>query len=128
MKQRIPNPENVGIYFSVNGGIISDRVPVTDGEPYGNAIQYGGHYDFWKALHPRNSLEGIFKSDGYDLHPRGRVVFLKNESIYRIYHDGCLTMNDLEKIKHHFGLDSADTEYERDEHYQCGKCNPIYGN
>jgi hypothetical protein len=118
--------ENVGIYFSVNGHILSDMVPVENGESYGNAIQHGGHYDFWKTLVPQNSTEGKFKSDGYDIHPRGRVVYLKKESIYRIYHDGCLVTGDLSKIKHHFGLDNANTKYERDEHYQCARCNPMY--
>ena len=122
----IQKTENVGIYFYVNYHILSDHVPVVAGEPYGNAIQWGGHYDFWKALIPENRIEAIFKSEGYDLHPRGRVVFLKKENIYRIYHDGCLRMSDLTEIKRHFGLDKVDTEYERDEHYQCGNCNPIY--
>lgn len=120
------NAENVGIYFSVNGKILSDKVETKSGEPYGHAIQHGGHYEFWKALVPQSGVEGIFKSDGYDLHPRGRVVYLKEEKIYRIYHDSCLGKSDLTAIKHHFGLESADTECERDEHYQCGKCNPLY--
>jgi len=36
------------------------------------------------------------------------------------------SQGDLTLIRHHFNLDEADTEYERDEHYQCGKCNSVY--
>ncbi len=65
----------IGIFFKVEARFLIDAVSVDSGEPYGAAIQHGGHYVFHESLVPMNPLERRFKSRDYDFYPRGRVVF-----------------------------------------------------
>lgn len=51
----------VGIFFLVNEHLISDSVALEQGEPYGDALGFGGHYDYWQALIPKNPAEQLFK-------------------------------------------------------------------
>lgn len=45
------NPK-VGIFFIVDGESLVDAVPLEAAEPYGDALQHGGHYEFWESLVP----------------------------------------------------------------------------
>lgn len=119
------NP-NVGIYFVVKGHILSESAVLEHAEPYGEVLQYGGHNDFHEALHPQSPIERLFKSMPYDYFPRGRVVHFPNRKIFRIYFDSCLSETDIQKVIETFGLGQQSVEIERDEHYQCAKCNRHY--
>lgn len=117
----------IGIYFQIEGVILIDSVLLADGEHYGEAIQYGGHYEFWEKLRPSNPLERRFKVHAYDYYPRGRVVYFPERGVYRLYSDRCLTAVDLSAVVAAFGL--AGHRYEvvsDDEHYRCAKCNPHF--
>ena len=117
------NPK-VGIFFFVDSKIIMDTVPVDKGEPYGDAVQHGGHYDFWKSLVPKTMAEKKFKARAYDAYPRGRVVYFPKRKRYRIYHDLCLKLNaELIIVTEQFNLKDVAIEFGKDEHYKCAVCN-----
>jgi hypothetical protein len=117
----------VGIFFFVGSAIIVDKVPVERGEPYGIAVQYGGHYEFWSRLRPKTPTEKKFKARAYDAFPRGRVVYFPGRDRYLIYYDGCLGLNvELKIVAAKFELEESDLEFAKDEHYKCAKCNPYF--
>lgn len=115
---------SVGIFFVVGDSILLDKTPVKKGEPYGDAIQYGGHYDFWETLQPATSTDRQFKARAYDAYPRGRVVYLKRRKTFVLYADKCIRPAMLKTIARQFGL--SNPEIEHDEHYQCARCNPDF--
>ena len=114
----------VGIYFVVNGEIVFDAVPLDQGESYGDAIDYSGHYEYWQACIPQNQTETLFKSHAYDYFPRGRVVYFKRTNSHRLYAECCITKADIEKVVALFQL--SDYRLARDEHDQCAGCNQEY--
>jgi len=119
------NPR-VGIYFIVKGHILSESVELEHAEPYGETLHYGGHNDYHEALRPQSTIEQLFKSMPYDYSPRGRVVYFPNRNIFRIYFDKCLSEADIHTVIEGFALGQQSIELERDEHYQCAKCNRHY--
>jgi len=67
----------VGMFWCVGGTVIGEAVPLSEAEPYGDALQHGGHYDFWLHLKPRTEAERRLKGNAYDFYPRGRVVYFQ---------------------------------------------------
>jgi len=116
----------IGMFWCVGGTVLGDAVPLSEAEPYGDALQYGGHYNFWLNLKPKTKAELRFKGHAYDYYPRGRVVFFQTRQQFRLYVDGCLSAGDREAIVDFFGLAGTPLEIERDEHYQCARCNKGY--
>lgn len=116
----------VGIFFFIDDSILTDAVPIEKGEQYGNAVQHGGHYEFWESLMPKTLKERQFKARAYDAYPRGRVVYFPNEKKYCIYADTCLEMKNIVLVKEHFELIDEYIELQTDEHYQCARCNPYF--
>ena len=51
--QVVPPQTRVGIYWFVMGVVIGDAVLLEEAEPYGEALQNGGHSDYWCRLRPR---------------------------------------------------------------------------
>lgn len=126
MDETLPDTSpRVGIFFFVGDKILMDAVPAEKGEPYGNAMQHGSHYEFWKSLVPQTMIERRFKARAYDAYPRGRVVYFPDRQKYRIYADSRLTMDEITLISELFELIGVNIEIETDEHYRCAKCNPI---
>ena len=99
-------------------------MPLDQGESYGDAIDYSGHYDYWQTCKPQNQTGILFKSHDYDYFPRGRVVYFKRSNSHRLYADRCITKADIEKVVALFIL--SDYRLDRDEHYQCASCNLEY--
>lgn len=99
----------------VNGAVIADAVPLDQGEHYGDTIGFGGHYDFWLALVPKTPTEQLFKSHTYDYFPRGRVVYFKKSSNFRLYADRCISKTGMANIAAAFKLPAY--RLARDEHY-----------
>jgi hypothetical protein len=83
------NPK-VGIFFFIDNEILMDAVHIEKGEAYGDAIQHGGHYEFWESLKPNILAERKFKARAYDAYPRGRVVYFPKKEKYIIYADRCI--------------------------------------
>lgn len=116
----------VGMFWRVGGTVLGEAVPLFEAKPYGDALQHGGHYDFWDELKPKTEVERRFKSHAYDYYPRGRVVYFQSRQQFWLYVDGCLNAGDQEAIVDYFGLAETPLEIERDEHYQCARCNKGY--
>lgn len=117
---------NVGIFFKVLNDFLVDAVDLEKGEPYGEAIQFGGHYDFHVNFVPSTPNERRFKTHDYDYYPRGRVVFFPKKSHFILYTDTCLKPEDLSRITQLFGLGGQTVEVAEDEHYRCSSCNKFY--
>jgi len=116
----------VGIYFVVDDVVLLDAVPVESGEPYGSAIQHGGHYAFWESFAPDTPPGRRFKARAYDAYPRGRVVYFPTDRSFIIYRDPCLSDRALAAVTRHFNLAGQTIRIEQDEHYQCAGCNPFF--
>lgn len=118
------NQAKIGIFFMVQGHLVVDSATLNQGELYGDAINFSGHFDYWDALHPNSEVERLFKNHAYDYFPRGRVVYFNKTGSFKIYADRCITKSELEKIAAAFQLPAY--QLARDEHYQCAICNPDY--
>ncbi|MEA5114442.1 MAG: hypothetical protein VB050_10480 [Geobacteraceae bacterium] len=118
--------KKVGIFFKIENEFLVDSVSVDYGEPYGESITYGGHYEYHDRLVPSRPLERRFKLRGYDYYPRGRVVFNTMTNMFRLYVDTCLTSDDINCLIFLFGLEGQKVEIAGDEHYRCARCNKNY--
>lgn len=116
----------VGMFWSIEGKVVGEAVLLSEAEPYGDALQYGGHYDFWDELKPKTEMERQLKSHAYDYYPRGRVVYFQSRQQFRLYVDCCLSAEDQEAIVDFFHLAGTPLEIEKDAHYQCARCNKKY--
>jgi hypothetical protein len=114
----------VGIFFLVDDQLLLDAVPLEHGDPYGDTIGHGSHYEFWDAFIPRTELERRFKTRAYDAYPRGRVVYFTQKKRFVVYADRCLGRDTLQRLAEQFGI--AEPVFARDEHYQCATCNPFF--
>lgn len=113
----------VGIYWCVDNVIVGDAVTVDEAEPYGEALQHGGHYDYWLRLRPSTSAEKKLKCHAYDYYPRGRLIFFPMRKAVRLYIDSCLDNDNLNEALDFFEHGDFDIEIEKDEHYCCAGCN-----
>ena len=123
----MPN-QQVGIYWFIDNEVIKDSVLYREGEPYGEAIQHGSHYDFWQALQPTTEIEKKLKSHAYDAHPRGRIVFFPARKVFRLYRDSCLDSNDEVIVLESFEIEDFDIEFGDDEQYRCAQCKSLFIN
>ena len=114
----------VGIFFVVQGHLLIDAAPLANDEPYGDAINFSGHFDYWQALNANNAIEQSFKNHAYNYYPRGMVVYFNQNKCFKLYADRCITKAEIKKIALAFQLPTH--QLARDEHYQCAICNPDY--
>lgn len=112
----------IGIFFVVDGVVLSDSVLLDMGQPYGDHIEHGGHYDYWLQLVPSGAVEAAFKGHAYDYYPRGRVVYDSVSMRAKLYADRCIGKTTLSTISEIFGL-PQDARSSYDGHYQCQGCN-----
>lgn len=116
----------VGIYWYVDDTIVGDAVYLHEAEPYGDALQHGGHYDFWQNLKPATDAERKLKSHAYDYYPRGRMVFFPKIQTVRIYVDRCMDNDVVNEALEFFEHQDLKIEIETDHHYRCAECNPHF--
>ena len=114
----------VGIFFVVQGHLLIDAAPLANDEPYGDAINFSGHFDYWQALNANNAIEQSFKNHAYNYYPRGRVVYFNKTNSFKLYIDHWITKAEIKKIADAFQLSTY--QLARDEHYQCTSCIPDY--
>ena len=113
---------NVGLFFYINGTLLTDLIDIYHAEVYGE-YKIGGksHLEIWDEKHYKKY------NLSYDYFPRGRVVFKISEAKFVLYADKCITENGIKKIMKSFEIENAKTEIERnDSHYVCKKCNKDY--
>lgn len=116
----------VGIFWSVVGSIVADAVYLYEAEPYGDALQHGGHYEFWQKLKPFTDIERIFKGHAYDYYPRGRVLFFPKRQVVRVYVDNCMDSDIIDAALDLFEFQELNIEIETDLHYRCSDCNRMF--
>lgn len=116
----------VGIYWNVDNVIVGDAVYLHEAEPYGDALQHGGHFEFWEKLKPTTEVERKLKSHAYDYYPRGRMVSFPKHQTVRLYIDRCMDNDILNEVLEFFEHQELKIEIETDLHYRCAECNPHY--
>lgn len=95
---------NIGIFWLVHEKgeekFIFDKCILQQGETYGDAITWGGHYEFWQKIRSKNSkkrLSTVPLWSEYEEWPRGRVVYNKNKQCFIIYSDKKLLSENIKK-------------------------------
>ena len=116
----------VGIYWSVDDVIVGDAVYLHEAEEYGDALQHGGHYEFWEKLRPGNDMERKLKSHSYDYYPRGRMISFPKRQTVRLYVDRCMDNDVINEALDFFEHQEYQIEIETDAHYRCAECNRHY--
>ena len=107
----------VGIYLVVRGEVLIDAIELEKAEPYGDALQHGGHYEWHEALIPKTRVEWQLKRAQYEFWPRGRVVYFVSRNVFRVYISPRISRAIIEEIIYLFGLREETYEVEYDEHY-----------
>jgi len=116
---------HIGIFFVVEGVLISDTLSVEQCRHYGDHAEYGAHYDYWSKLEPVTTTGAAFKSHAYDYYPRGRVVFDVKHQQVKLYADRCIDAAAFATIRASFAVPD-NTRIRYDEHYRCHRCNPMF--
>ena len=47
----------VGIFYKVNNQILLEAIELDHAERYGNALGFGGHYEYWMKMTPSSLVE-----------------------------------------------------------------------
>jgi hypothetical protein len=114
---------SVGIFWWVEDALLLDQAPLAQAEPYGPALQHGGHWEFHEGLTPRTLREESVKQQPYDVSPRGRVVYFPAQAVAVVYLNRCLNTPAVRAaITEAFGL-TGDVRFSGDPHYRC----PAFG-
>jgi hypothetical protein len=113
----------LGIFYLVNGRIISETADASTVGPSGSILFYPRqHYELWSQLQKED--HDIGDLDCYAL-PRGRISFNVKTNRFQVLADWHILENTtlIERILRDFGLESADTDFREDEQYRCSLCN-----
>ena len=118
----MPSDLKVGIFWIVDGELIADMVPLSHASEYGNALEHGGHWEYWDRLVPQTPNQFLLKDHEYDRFPRGRVLYFKNKEKIVVYADRCLwELHSQRMVQSAFGIHSS-IEFVADSHYRCPSC------
>ena len=121
-KTKQPPTPKVGIFWVVRGKLILLGIPVSDGEEYGEHVNYGpSHYNKWRELQQSGAVPPECE---YEEFPRGRVMFNKKTESFSFLVDACILGNKqiLNRILREMNLPKAKTVIDRDSHYRCFRC------
>jgi hypothetical protein len=121
---------SVGIFWLVldtsrSPFLLVDLCPVGLGEPYGDFLTHGGHYDYWSKLAAlgagelrRRDLPTAPTWSEYEEWPRGRVVHHVPTRRFVLYADRQLKNTEaLNLIASQFGLPNGRFDVRSDAHY-----------
>jgi len=109
---------SVGIFFCVNGKTLLHTCSLDDASHYGDFLNYPLSHDaVWSKYY-----QGTYGVD-FDYWPRGRIIYNIAEEKFILYYDACAEKEAVE-LKKQYG--DAHIDIEKDEHYQCHKCNSDY--
>lgn len=125
MSKDDPNPF-IGIFWGIIERdctrLLCDKVPLLEGELYGEAITWGEHYDFWESLRSQKSphtLTQVPAWSEYDEWPRGRVIYQTQKEKFVVYADQkLLTKTARLAIAKEFCLPPSNADYYPDSHYK----------
>jgi hypothetical protein len=120
----------IGIFWLImerNGSpvLLADRCSVAAGEPYGDFLTYGGHYDHWSDLAAlgaaglrRRGLPTAPAWSEYEEWPRGRVVHHVPTGRFVVYADRQLQKPiTIGMIVRHFKISADGFDVRSDRHY-----------
>ena len=105
--------------------LLADLLRVDQGEPYGEFLTHGGHYEYWEQLavlspgelrrHGRPTAPAWSE---YEEWPRGRVVYHVPTERFVVYADRKLQRPPvIDHIIHRFGLVTGSFDLRSDPHY-----------
>jgi hypothetical protein len=104
-----------------DGKLILDTTPVSQAEPYGDALTHGtGHDDYWTKLQQQRLVPDTVE---YLEIPRGRVGFYKRDEKFWLRADRCILKRKdiVRRIKAAMNL-PENVVMETDDHYCCAVC------
>jgi hypothetical protein len=114
----------LGIFWLLDGSLITDCAPLSEAEAYGDHLTHSrGHVDVWEQW----QRTGMVPADvPYEEPPRGRVMFNRNTNEFVLLADRCVLKNTraVIEIKTLFHLPNKVT-VDTDPHYRCNVC--LYG-
>ncbi|MBO1081679.1 hypothetical protein [Roseomonas haemaphysalidis] len=120
---------HVGIFwmlaFADHPALLGHRVPLAQGEPYGDFLTHGAHYEHWTALAALGTDEllrrGLLTTPAwseYEEWPRGRVIFHRPTQRFVIYADRKIQhASAIALIRANFGVPDGAFDVRSDEHY-----------
>jgi hypothetical protein len=112
----------IGIFYLINGRIVSESVPLRTIRPSGGVRTYPRqHYELWSKLQKKDP--DLYDLDCYAL-PRGRVLYNEKTRKFQILADRHVLKRDqvIDRILKDFRLEKSDVEFREDEHYRCAVC------
>jgi hypothetical protein len=112
----------IGIFYLINGRIVSETVTVSTIKPSGSVRAYPRqHYELWSELQKRDP--DLCDLDCYAL-PRGRVLYNEKTKKFEILADRHILEKDglVTRIVEDFHLEKSRVENRGDEHYRCAVC------
>jgi hypothetical protein len=125
------NGPRVGIFWLIAESgrevLITDSVPLSQGEPYGNCITHPrGHYEMWERWRragafwlAHNGLPTAICQTEYEEHPRGRIVYERSADLFVIYADRRLqSARTINRIVEAFRLPAERFAVRSDDHYR----------
>ena len=113
---------NIGIFYLINGRIISETAPVFTIRQSGGVRAYPRqHYELWSELQTKDP--DLYDLDCYSL-PRGRVLYNENTRKFEVLVDRHILEKDglINRILENFHLEKSEVEFKEDEHYRCAVC------
>ncbi len=123
MPERNANEEpRVGIFWWFRGKLIIDSTPLSQAEPYGNALTHAtGHIEFWTEQQKRGALPEDIE---YEEPPRGRVNYDKRDERFFLRADRCIleASDVVRQLISALKLPPKRTSIGPDAHYRCTKC------
>lgn len=121
---------SIGIFWLVQDRgapptLLVDSCPLAQGEPYGDFLTYGGHYEHWEQLAALGAaklrqlgLPTVSTWSEYEEWPRGRVVHHVPSRRFIVYADRKLQQPDAVRlILDHFDLPEDGYDLRSDRHY-----------
>ncbi|MGO9568539.1 MAG: hypothetical protein ACLP5H_13450 [Desulfomonilaceae bacterium] len=112
----------IGIFYLINGRIVSEKAPVSTIKPSGAVRAYPRqHHEFWSELQKKDS--DISDLNCYAL-PRGRVLYNEKKKKFEILADRHILEEDRLQnlVIQGFHLEKSDIEFKEDENYRCSIC------
>lgn len=115
----------LGIFWLLDDKIISDSVPLSKSETYGDHLTHPrGHVDVWEQWQRERRVPVDMP---YEEPPRGRVTFNRKTGSFLLLADRCIlgSKTAVAEIKRIFCLPTK-VSLDTDPHYRCHEC--LYGN
>lgn len=112
---------SVGIFWLIaekgRSFLLTDKIKYSQAESYGDALTWGGHYEFWEQLR-KNHKNNVPLWSEYEEWPRGRVIYNTKNHNFIAYADKKLfTKSGKKLLINEFCLPNANTIFLADSHY-----------